>query len=326
VAAVTAGGLLAQTIITGTFTQTPATALCQGGGLYSLGAYATARRALAGALLIGLELQLKSVIATPTAPDEGPFVALFWWLLVFTLVGLGLLVRSRRRAGDLQRDAALLEAERAAHAREAVAEERRRIARELHDVVSHNVSATILQAEAAEELLKTQPERAGVALHSIQGLGREALGEMRRMLGIIRADNGGAPAAPQPRLADIPALIDRTRDSGLSVELVIEGTPSDLAPGIELSAYRIIQEALTNVLKHAASASVQVRLGYSEHQLEVQISDDSEGAAATDDGTGHGLIGMRERVEFFGGDFAAGPRSGGGFGVAARFPIAAGDR
>jgi signal transduction histidine kinase len=326
VAAVVAGGLLAQTIVTGTFTQAAPVALCQGVALYSLGAYTTARRALVGAALIGLEIQLKSVIAEPTQTDDSPFVALFWWLLVLTLVGLGMLVRSRRRAGDLQRDAAALEAGRAEHARAAVDEERRRIARELHDVVSHNVSATILQAEAAEELLKTQPERAGAALHSIQSMGREALGEMRRMLGIIRADNGGSPAAPQPRLSDLPALVERVRATGLPVELSIEGPVCDVAPGIELSAYRIVQEALTNVRKHAGDANAQVGLRYSETELEVQIDDDGDGVAAADDGTGHGLIGMRERVEFFGGDFSAGRRARRGFRVTARFPIATGER
>lgn len=325
VAAVVAGGLAAQTIVTGTFTQVPATALCQGVVLYSLGAYATSRRALIGAALIGLEIQLKSVIAEPTATDDSPFVALFWWLLILTIVGLGMLARSRRRAGDLQRDAAALEAERVVHARAAVDEERRRIARELHDVVSHNVSATILQAEAAEELLKTQPERAGAALQSIQSMGREALGEMRRMLGIMRADNGGSPATPQPRLSDLPALVERARNTGLSIKFSVEGAVCDVPPGIELSVYRIVQEALTNVRKHAGAASAQVWLRYGETQLEVQIADDGHGVAAND-GTGHGLIGMRERVEFFSGEFTSGPRAGRGFSVTARFPIAARER
>lgn len=326
VAAVVSGGLLAQTIVTGTFTQAAPVALCQGVALYSLGAYTTARRALVGAVLIGLEIQLKSAIAEPSQADESSFVAFFWWLLVLTLVGLGMLVRSRRRASDLQRNAAALEAGRVAHARAAVDEERRRIARELHDVVSHNVSASILQAEAAEELLKTQPERAGAALHSIQSMGRDALGEMRRMLGIMRDDDGGSPAAPQPRLSDVPALVERARETGLLIEFSVEGDVRDVAPGIELSAYRIVQEALTNVRKHAGDADAHVRLRYDERQLEVQVEDNGDGGVAADNGTGHGLIGMRERVEFFGGDFAAGPRAGRGFRVTAHFPIAAGDR
>jgi signal transduction histidine kinase len=322
VAAAVASALLAQTAASGTFTQTPGTALLAGVALYSLGAHTSVHQAAAGAVLVGAAIQLKGVIAAPTQSDESPFVFLFWWLLVLSTVGLGTLVRSRRRAARLQASAASLEAERAAHAREAVAEERRRIARELHDVVSHNVSASILQAEAAEELLKTDPDRAGAALQSIQGMGREALGEMRRMLGIIRADNGGAPSEPQPRLSDLPALIERTRDSGLVAELRTEGTPFELAPGIELSAYRIVQEALTNVRKHAGHAHVSVCVEYREGSLGVRIGDDGRGGAAADHGSGHGLIGMRERVEFFGGDFTAGPGAAGGFEVRAVFPLA----
>jgi signal transduction histidine kinase len=321
VATTVALGLLVQTLVSGTFSQTPATSVCIAIALYSLGAYASPGRALVGAALIGAEIQLKGVIATPSELDESPFVALFYWLLILSLVGLGMLVRGRRRTSDLRKRADALEAERATHAQAAVAEERRRIARELHDVVSHNMTATILQAEAAQELLKTQPARADDALRLIQGLSREALGEMRRMLGILRENNGGAPSVPQPRLDNIPALVERTRESGLPVDLAIEGTPCNLAPGIEVSAYRIVQEALTNTRKHAGDTRVRVCIRYGGTRLDVGVTDDGCGAAATDDGTGHGLIGMRERVEFFGGEFTAGPRPGGGFEVHAHLPI-----
>ena len=213
------------------------------------------------------------------------------------------------------------EAEREQHARAAVAEERERIARELHDVVSHNVSASVLQAGAAEELLRRDPERVGEALQSIQDMGREALGEMRRMLGILRTEQGDVPAPPQPRLADLKPMVERANESGLDVSLVVEGPVSDLPPGIELSSYRIVQESLTNVAKHAGPCRVVVTTRYLPDWLEVEVTDDGRGAAAIDSGIGHGLVGMRERVDFFGGKLDVGPGESGGFTVRARFPV-----
>ena len=320
VAFVVATGHLLETAVTGTFSQTPALALCIAITLYSLGAHTTLRKALIGGGLVAATLQLKGIIAEPSGPDESPFVALFWWLLCLSLVGLGVLVRSQRRSSDLQREAREHEAERTAHERAVVAEERQRIARELHDVVSHNVSATILQAGAAEELLKTDPERAGMALRSIQDMGREAIGEMRRMLGILRADGAPGPAPPQPRLSDLGALVERAGGSGIDARLVIEGDVAELAPGLELSAYRIVQEALTNVAKHAAASKVVVSVRYGESDLEVVVHDDGAGATVAD-GTGHGLVGIRERVELLGGELWNGPARNGGYTVRTRVPV-----
>jgi signal transduction histidine kinase len=320
VAVVVATGHLLQTAVTGSFSQAPALALCIVIALYSLGAHTSLRRALIGGGLVAASLQLKGIIAEPSRPDESPFVALFWWLLGLSVVGLGVLVRSQRRSSELQRDAREREAERTAHERAVVAEERQRIARELHDVVSHNVSASILQAGAAEELLKTDPERAAMALRSIQEMGREAIGEMRRMLGIIREDGATGPAPPQPRLSDLGALVERAGGPGIDARLVIEGDVAELAPGLELSAYRIVQEALTNVTKHAAASRVVVSVRYGESDLLVEVQDD--GASATlSNRAGHGLVGMRERMDLLGGELWHGPAPGGGYLVRARVPV-----
>jgi signal transduction histidine kinase len=179
----------------------------------------------------------------------------------------------------------------------------------------------VLQAGAAEELLRHDPERVGEALRSIQDMGREALGEMRRMLGILRSDHGDVPPPPQPRLADLKAMVERANESGLEVSLVVEGPVSPLPPGIELSSYRIVQESLTNAAKHAGPCRVVVTASYFPDRLEVEVTDDGRGAAAIDSGIGHGMVGMRERVDFFGGELDAGPAGGGGFTVRARFPL-----
>lgn len=322
VASVTGLGVLAQAVLTDTFAQSGALALCLGVVLYSLGAHASLRRGIGGGLLLVAVLMLKGVLVQPSTSDDTRFVALFWWLLVLSVVGLGALVRAVRRSSDLQRQARELEEERAAQVRAVAVEERQRIARELHDVVSHNVSASILQAGAARELLLSDPERADKALRSVQDMGREAIGEMRRMLGIMRTDDGSS-SAPQPRLSEIPALVARADELGPPTELVVEGTPSAMPPGIELSAYRIVQEALTNVRKHADATRVLVTLRHGGSWVEVQVDDDGRGMSdAGENGTGHGLVGMRERVALFGGELVAGPREGGGSTVRARFPVA----
>ncbi|MDP8910255.1 MAG: histidine kinase, partial [Chloroflexota bacterium] len=221
---------------------------------------------------------------------------------------------------QLELETERLERERAEQAH-AVAEERARIARELHDIVAHSVSATVLQAEAADEVLTHSPDRARQSLDKIKHTGREALGELRLLLGIMRNENEGQRIAPQPRVADLERLVEEAQAEDLAVTLTIEGERRELPPGIDLSAYRIVQEALTNVRKHAgrpANASVVVR--YAETTLELEIVDDGQGPRAQD-GHGQGLIGMHERVLLFGGDLHAGPGAVGGFVVRARFPL-----
>jgi signal transduction histidine kinase len=204
-------------------------------------------------------------------------------------------------------------------AREAVAAERVTIARELHDVVAHHMSVMVVQAGAARTVVQQDPEAADGALRQIEASGRMGLAEMRRLLEILKAEDAGE-LAPQPGLAHLPTLLDGMRATGLPVEAVVEGEPRPLPPGVDLSAYRIVQEALTNALRHADAASTRVRLRYEPDALEVEVDDDGPGPPAGGNGRGHGLIGMRERAQLFGGEFEAGPRPGGGFRVRARLP------
>jgi signal transduction histidine kinase len=214
----------------------------------------------------------------------------------------------------LEERAARLEAE----AGRARAEEQARIARELHDVIAHNVSVMVVQAAAANDVFDARPDRAREALQAIEASGRKALDEMRRLLGVVRSD--GADYAPQPGIDQLDELVEQVRAAGLAVAVSIAGAPRPLPTPVELSAYRVVQEALTNVLKHARATRADVALRYGDDELDVEVRDDGVGGA-NGDGTGHGLIGMRERVAAFGGSLDAGPASGGGFSVAARFPL-----
>jgi signal transduction histidine kinase len=220
----------------------------------------------------------------------------------------------------LEERAERLERERERESARAVAEEQARIARELHDVIAHNLSVMVVQA-AANDVFDARPDRAREALQTIEATGRGALAELRRLLGGVRGD--GADFAPQPDLAQLDELIDQVRAAGLQVVLHVDGEPRPLPAALELSAYRIVQEALTNTLKHAHASRADVALRYRAEALDVEIRDDGTGNGDAPAG-GHGLIGMRERVGIFGGSLDAGPVPGGGFAIAARFPSAAG--
>ena len=227
-----------------------------------------------------------------------------------------------RTLGDRARRAADLEAraERIERAHEAaVAGERATIARELHDVIAHSVSVMTVQAGAARLLLEEDPKSARESLLAVEETGRQALGEMRRMLGILRGDEGEAQLAPQPGISDLDALVEQVRAAGLPVDVVVAGTPRSLPPGIDLAGYRVVQEALTNALRHAGAARAEVAIRYSETALEVAVAND--GKSARNGRVGHGIIGMRERVTLYGGAFDAGPRSGGGYAVRATLPL-----
>jgi len=207
-------------------------------------------------------------------------------------------------------------------ARRAVAEERARIARELHDVVAHAVGVIVIQAGAAEQVLDTDSKAAREALADIRRTGKDALVDLRRMLGLLRADDNTAAAVePQPGLDDLERLAERLRHAGLPVELSIEGELRPVAPGVALTAYRVAQEALTNVLKHTTDARAHVTLVYGSEALELSVTNDGQ-AARNGAGTGHGLIGMRERVSLYGGELEAAPLADGGFRVRARLPYA----
>jgi signal transduction histidine kinase len=232
--------------------------------------------------------------------------------------------------GTVEERASRAEREREERAHRAVADERERIARELHDIVTHHVSVIVIQAGAARRALQRRPDDAAQAIDAIDSTGRLALADMRRMLGIL----GTTPAAPAhataetqaleplPRLERLGQLIESVRAAGLPVELRVEGERRPLDPGVELSAYRIVQEALTNTLKHANGARASVTVRYEPSALEVRVADDGTGTAATAalDTGGRGLVGMRERVALFGGTLEAGP-DGRGFRVAARLPL-----
>ncbi|MBP2404309.1 Nitrate/nitrite sensor protein NarX [Streptomyces netropsis] len=247
---------------------------------------------------------------------------------------LGDSIRTRRAYwAQLEERAARLEKEREQQSRMAVVAERARIARELHDVVAHNVSVMVVQADGAAYVLDASPEQAKQALETISGTGRQALAEMRRLLGVLRTDEGGEGGeyVPQPDVEQIGDLVEQVRSAGLPVDFRIEGSPRPLPSGVELTAYRIVQEALTNTRKHGGpDAAASVRLTYFDDGLGLLVEDDGRGAQhelyeeGGADGMGHGMIGMRERVGMVGGTLDAGPRAGGGFRISVLLPIRAG--
>jgi signal transduction histidine kinase len=239
-------------------------------------------------------------------------------------VAAGLYLRARADyVSGLQERAERLERERELLAEQAVGEERVRIARELHDVVAHNVSLMVVQAQALAATTDARAEQ-HAALERVAGLGRDALSEMHRMLGVLRLQNGGAAdRAPQPGLRDIKALIARTREAGLNTTLKVQGDAAELPAAVELSVYRIVQEALTNVIRHAHAQHAEVDLTYTSHALHVTVTDDGVGPPAPDRNGGHGLVGMRERVALFGGELDAGPVvQAAGYRIRATLPLA----
>jgi signal transduction histidine kinase len=243
---------------------------------------------------------------------------LVWMAPVVIAWLLGAYLRELRgRASRAERD-------REERAAAAVASERTRIARELHDIVAHNVSVMVVQAEAAEEMLeRDKPDRARVPVRKIEETGRAALTDMRRLVGILRDGDARPALAPQPGIANLELLLAKVRESGLPVELEVRGEPVPLPPGIDLSAFRIVQEALTNALKYAGRAQARVLVRFTPVALELEIRDDGVGVAAVRSGGGHGLVGMHERVALFGGELQAGPDPKGGFRVQARLPLGA---
>ncbi|MEV0089939.1 sensor histidine kinase [Streptomyces sp. NPDC050738] len=244
---------------------------------------------------------------------------------------LGDSMRTRRAYfAQLEDRAARLEREREAQSKVAVAAERARIARELHDVVAHNVSVMVVQADGAAYVLDASPDQAKQALETISSTGRQALAEMRRLLGVLRTGEHqeAGEYVPQPDVQQIEDLVEQVRTAGLTVDFRIEGTPRALPSGVELTAYRIVQEALTNTRKHGGpDAGASVRLVYFDDGLGLLVEDDGRGAAhelyedGGADGAGHGLIGMRERIGMVGGTLDAGPRPGGGFRISALLPL-----
>ena len=237
---------------------------------------------------------------------------------------LGRTVRERALRERGYRDLAeRLDVGRDGDARTAAHGERARIARELHDVIAHSVSVMVIQAGGARMVMDSSPERAEASLRFVERAGREALAEMRRLLGVLDGDADPRALAPQPGLADIDALLSRTRASGVAADLRVDGEPTAVPAALDLCAYRIVQEALTNVIKHAAPARAEVRVRWGPNALELEISDDGRGRGTGDAAPGgHGIAGMRERAGFHGGSIDAGADPHGGFTVRARLPLA----
>jgi signal transduction histidine kinase len=285
---------------------------------YSIGAH-TGRRdrwiALGTMFAVGVPFM---IAADHEGMAAGDTLAPIAWLTGSWAVGV--IIRGRRlRTAELEHLTAELARQRDLQAQAAVAVERGRIARELHDVVAHNVSMMVVQAGAAERVLEGEQPDVRAALGAIAGTGRETIDEMRLLLGVLRSDDG-LTLAPQPGLGDLDQLVRNVRKAGLCVDLRVEGQPAALPPGVDLSAYRIVQEALTNVVKHAGPASAEVTVRYGADRVEVEVRDDGHPPAGSPNG-GNGLIGMRERVAMLGGELQAGVLRGGGFAVVARLPI-----
>jgi signal transduction histidine kinase len=294
--------------------------------LYTLAAYRPRRISLPGLVIVLCGCAAAVARWFPSRLDTAQaFFAGSISLVAPTLIAwvLGDSMRWRRAFyRGLEERAAQLERERDAHAQVAAATERARIARELHDVVAHNVSVMVVQADGAGYALDAEPERARQALADISRTGRQALAEMRRLLGVLRSSGARAGVAPLPGIGQLGDLLAQARRAGLEVSMTVSGPPQAFPAGFDLAAYRVVQEALTNVRKHAGpAANAEVAVQYGKGELRLEITDNGRGAAAPSDGAGHGLTGMRERVEMYGGTLDVGARPGGGFRVAARIPV-----
>ena len=277
--------------------------------IYALTVWTTTRWFAIGAMVLALPSFASVAI---TGEPKGA--------VSFTVITLVVMLLVRRVVGDRERRAQIAERERDLVAREAVVEERARIARELHDVIAHHVSMIVLQAGAERRVIDHENTSTREVLETVEQTGRNALTEMRRLLGMLRSD-ANEPLTPQPGLTDVPTLVTQLREAGLPVELEVEGERRELPVGIELSAYRIVQEALTNALKHAGQARAWVKIRYGSDSLELEIADDGIGGASPAASGGHGLVGMRERVALYGGRLDAGRRPSGGFAVRVLLPI-----
>jgi signal transduction histidine kinase len=286
-------------------------------GIYTVGSHAGRRGRLLGmsAVAIGLVTVAAAGIVDATTSNLLLSGAVYAGAYLF-----GSTVRNRRLyLGELEARARELERERDEEARRAVSEERLRIAQELHDVVAHSMGVIAVQAGVGAHVIDDDPAEAKRSLEAIAGTSRSTLTEIRRLLGVLRND-GAADYQPAPGLADLGHLAAELDAAGLPVAIEIEGDASEIPPGVDLTAYRIVQEALTNVLKHAGPAHARVTVAYRPGMVTLRVTDDGRGVNGSSSGGGHGLLGMRERVGVYGGTLAAGPQTGGGFRVVAELP------
>lgn len=308
------GGFTGLSVVYGA-TEAAIVVFAAGAAIYSAAAYA---RSLALAAVVSAVGVVVRDLHDPALATIGDRV----WSPVFAslafLVGVGARLRARR-VTMAEEAAEAIQREQDELVTAVVEDERRRIARELHDVVSHSLGVVVLQAGAAEQVLD-DPEKMRTILQSVRASGMEAIGEMGTLLDVIRAEPDQS-RHPLPSLADLPALVSHLEGTGVEVSLRTVGTPRRLPAALELSAFRIAQEGLTNSLKHAAAAHIDVTLHYGDHEVEVEVVDDGVGRGSGM-GSRRGLAGMRERVAVFGGEFSAGPRQQGGWSLLARLPVA----
>jgi signal transduction histidine kinase len=274
-------------------------------------------------VVAGFVVAAAFVVVVVTSPTLSWQEALARWLLLSVVWGLaGVLRLSRASAARAERRAELLSADRDARARDAVAQERARLARELHDSVGHALNVVVLHAGAARRLVNTKPELVPDSLASIETAGRQALGDIERMLGILRTGDEQVSHDAVPGMGELQVLCAQVGEAGLPVQLTVEGQARPLPPSLDLTAYRIVQESLTNTLKHAGRTRAQVTVRYEADNLAIEVLDEGRGVpAGAAVGGGRGLLGMRERVLIFGGELQAGPRAQGGFAVRARLPL-----
>ncbi|MFP5334226.1 MAG: sensor histidine kinase [Actinomycetes bacterium] len=291
--------------------------------VYAVGCYGTRAEAWTGLAVTAAAIAVHELFDADIRSARDVGEASYWWLVVASTWLVGRYVGSRRRGKEAAEQARREQERAAAVRREAVAAERLRIANELHDVVAHSVSVMALQAGAALELLDRSPDRVREPLQSIERAARDALVEMGALVGLLRASGRHEPVGAQPRLADLPDLAGRVSAAGLAVEVRSAGAARRLPPGVELSAFRIVQESLTNALRHARGATcARVLLDYRADELRVTVRDDGRGGASRLAGSaGHGLVGMRERAEMYGGGLQADAGPDGGFVVEARLPL-----
>ena len=291
--------------------------------MYSVAAYEVGARRLVFLVVAGLGFVAGFVVFGVTGnPRSFAITVPSLFFVAAWLIGDYLRTR-RAYVAQLEERAARLERERDQDRRLAADEERTRIARELHDVVAHDVSVIAIQAGAARAVQLSKPEAAAKALGLIETTARETLIELNRLLGVLRSSNGATPdRSPQPGIDQLPGLVEELRAAGLEVDARVDGAAQPLPPALDLSAYRILQEATTNVLKHARAHRVDIRIHYSATMLALDVRDDGAGGGADPAASsGHGLIGMRERVALFGGKLHAGRNRAGGFSVHARLPL-----
>jgi signal transduction histidine kinase len=287
---------------------------------YGLGAFAPPRRSI---WVLGIAVAASSAqsLTTPGQAGQLPVGEIVVAVLPYVF---GRVVRARAVTAHAARELAeQVDVTTDLRAREAVHDERSRIARELHDVIAHSVSVMVIQAGAARTVMGSDPALAEGSLRSVERAGRDALAEMRRLLGVLDSERDPRALAPQPGLADIQELLVRARDAGLTADLSVDGEPGRMSPGLDLCAYRVVQEALTNAIKHAAPAHAEVCVRWRLGALELEVSDDGRGTVGTGGPAGgHGLAGMRERVALHGGTVFAGAGAEGGFTVRASLPLA----